>query len=178
MLLEADAPIAFPRDVVFAAYRDRLPELLPYLPNVKAITVQSREDAVGGNPARTDLVNLWQGKADIPKVLQSIVKPESVAWIDRAQWDGEAWTCHWAIEPKVFTDNVTCKGTNFYRADGDRTVLEIRGELTVDPKGIPGVPRFLAGTVGPQVEKFVVGLIKPNLISTAKGLEQFLRDQG
>lgn len=177
MKLEADARIAFPRETVYAAYRDRLPELTPYLPNVRAITVQSREEAVGGNPARLDLVNLWEAKADIPSLLQGIVKPESLAWIDRAAWDDEAWACDWQIEPKIFSQNVRCSGRTSYRADGDATIQEIRGELEFDPSGIRGVPSFLAGRIAPTVEKFVVHLIRPNLLSVAEGLERFLKDQ-
>lgn len=174
MKLEADARIPFPRETVFKTYRDRLPELVPFLPNVRSVEVQAREEAVGGNPARLNMVNLWRANADIPKILQGFVSSEALAWIDRAEWDGDAWCCHYRIEPKVFTDNVRCEGINTYRADGDHTVLEMRGDLTVDAKGIPGVPRLLASTVSPAVEKFVVSLIRPNLLSVAEGLERFL----
>lgn len=177
MKLEADARIAFPRDVVWGAYRDRLPELVPHLPNVRRITVESREDAVGGDPDRVDLVNIWEANADIPKIISGIVKPDALAWVDRASWDQGAWTCDWRIEPRVFTNNVRCGGRNTYREEGDITVLEIRGELEVDPSGIPGVPRMLAGKVAPAVEKFVVNLIRPNLLSVAEGLERFLREE-
>ena len=43
MKIETTADIAFPRDLVFATYRDKLPELVPYLANVREITVTSRE---------------------------------------------------------------------------------------------------------------------------------------
>ncbi|MEO1232817.1 MAG: DUF2505 family protein [Myxococcota bacterium] len=177
MKLEADAHIPFPRETVFTTYRDRLPELVPYLPNVRSVEVTSKETDVGGNSARVDLVNLWRANADVPKVLQAFVSPEALAWIDRAEWDAEGFRCHYRIEPKVFTDNVRCEGTNTYREDGAGTVLEMRGELTVDARGIPGVPRLLAGTISPAVEKFVVSLIRPNLLSVAEGLERFLQDE-
>lgn len=177
MKLEADARIAFPQETVYLAYRDRLPDLVPYLPDIRTIVVEAREEGVGGDPARVDLVNVWSAKADIPKVLQAIVKPEALAWVDRAKWNQAAWTCEWTIEPRVFTSNVRCSGATTYRSEGDHTILEIRGDLGVDPKGIPGVPRLLAGTVAPAVEKFVVNLIKPNLLSVAQGVERFLQDQ-
>lgn len=177
MKLEADARIAFPRETVFAAYRDRLPELVPHLPNVKAIRVVERMDGVDGQPQRTKMTNVWDANADIPKLLHSVVKPEALAWDDHAEWDEGAWTCRWRIEPRVFTRNVRCEGLNTFRLVGDGTVLEIRGELEVDARGIPGVPKLLAGKIAPAVEKFVVNLIKPNLISTAAGLERFLRSE-
>lgn len=174
MKLEADARIAFPREMVYAAYRDRLPEMVPYLPNVRAIRVESRDDYP--EQGRTELVNVWEANAEIPKILGSFVKPDALAWTDRATWHQGAWTCDWRIEPRVFTQSVKCWGTNTYREDGEATILEIRGELEIDAKGL-GVPRMLAGKVAPAVEKFIVNLIKPNLVSTADGLEQYLKQQ-
>ncbi len=59
--------------------------------------------------------------------------------------------------------------------DGEGAILKIRGDLDVSLKGIPGVPRLFAGKIAPVVEKFIVNLIKPNLLSVAKGLEDFLK---
>lgn len=177
MKLDADARLAFPRETVFAAYRDRLPELVPYLPNVKAIRVEAREDGVDGQASRTKLTNVWEADAEIPKLLHSIVSPDAIAWDDFAEWDEDTWSCRWRIEPRIFTRNVRCGGLNHYRAVDGGTVLEIRGELEVDAKGLPGVPRLLAGRIAPAVEKFVVNLIRPNLVSTAEGLERFLQSE-
>lgn len=177
MKLEADAPIAFPQEVVFTAYRDRLPELVPYLPNVRSITVESRNEAVGGDASRTDLVNVWHANAEIPKVLQGIVKPEALAWVDRASWNHASLSCDWNIETRVFTDNVRCSGKTTCRKDGDGTILEIRADLSVDLSALPGVPRIIGSKVAPAVERFVVGLIRPNLLSVAEGLERFLKSQ-
>lgn len=176
MKLEADSRLSFPRELVFSTYRDRLPQLVPYLPNVKAITVQKREDAPGGQQGVAKLVNLWEAKGDVPKPAQAILKPESLAWLDHATWNENDWTVEWRVETKMFTENVHCKGKNQYVVlpDGG-TRLEIRGDLTVDLKGVPGVPKFLAGTIAPIVEKFVIALLTPNLVSVAKGLEQFLQ---
>jgi hypothetical protein len=171
MKLEADARIAFPREVVYSTYRDRLPALVPYLPNIKGITVQKRED----QGAVSKLVNLWEAKGEVPKVAQSVIKPEMLAWLDHATWDQDAWTVDWRIETRMFTENVKCFGHNTYEADGSGCLLKIRGELNVDLKGIPGVPRLLAGTVAPHVEKFVIALLTPNLLSVAKGLDAFLQ---
>lgn len=175
MKLEADARIAFPRQTVYAAYRDRLPEMVPFLPDIRAIRVESRDEYP--DAGRVELVNVWEASADIPKILSPFVKPDMLAWVDRATWEAATWSCDWRIEPRVFTQNVQCWGRNTYREDGEGTVLEIRGQLEVDPSGIPGVPKMLAGKVAPSVEKFVVNLIRPNLISVAEGLERFLNSE-
>ncbi len=78
MKLEADARISFPRELVYSTYRDRLPELVPYLPNITGITVKSREDE--GQVSK--LLNVWDAQAEIPKVAQAIIKPEMASWLD------------------------------------------------------------------------------------------------
>jgi hypothetical protein len=178
MELRADARISFPREVVFATYRDRLPELVPHLPNVKRISVEKREDDFGGTSGVSKMLNLWEAKGDIPKVAQAVIKPDMLAWLDYALWNQNDWTCEWRIETKMFTQNIKCGGKNRYVSiDASTSVLEIRGDLDVDLKGIPGVPRFLAGAVAPAVEKFVIALLTPNLTSVAKGLEAFLKEE-
>lgn len=174
MKLEADARIAFPRELAYSTYRDRLPEMVPFLPDVKAIHVQSRSDDVDGQAGVSKLLNLWEASTEIPKVLQAVIKPEMLAWDDYATWNQDAWTCDWRIETKMFTENVKCWGHNTYEVDGEGTLLKIRGELDVSLKGVPGVPKFLASKIAPQVEKLIVTLLKPNLLSVAKGLQDFL----
>ena len=174
MKLEADSRISFPRPLVFSTYRDRLPQLVPHLPDIKEIVVKTREEDVGGQKGVTKLLNLWIGKAEIPKVAQVVIKPEMVQWLDYATWNENDWTVEWKVETKMFTDNIKCWGKNKFVEEGGSTMLQIRGELEIDLKGVPGVPRFLAGTIAPVVEKFVVGQLKPNLLSVADGIQKFL----
>lgn len=174
MKVEADAHIDFPRDLVFRTYRDRLPELVPYLPNVKQITVESREEE--GEVVR--LVNRWVAAGEIPKVARSVIKPEMLIWLDHATWHQDEWYCDWRIEHATFARQVHCQGRNQYREEGDRTLIEIRGELSVDAARIPGIPRMLAGTITPVIERFIVQTIRPNLVSTADGVGAFLQAQG
>ncbi len=173
MKLQADAKMNFGRDLVFETYRDRLPELTPYLPDIKAITVQERSD----EGSTTKILNLWEASTEIPAIAEKIIKPEMLAWLDHATWDADARTVDWRIETRMFTENVKCWGKNTVREDGDGCIFEIRGELEVSLKGIPGVPRFLAGKVAPHVEKFVVQLMTPNLLAVANGVERYLADQ-
>lgn len=175
MKIDADARISFPRDLVFSTYRDRLPELVPHLPNVKSIQVLEREDGPGGQAGVTRILNLWRAEGDIPKVAQSVIKPEMLEWKDHARWDQNAWTCEWRVETSMFTQQVNCSGKNHFIERDGQTLLEIRGNLEIDLKSFPGVPRFLAGTIAPVVEKFIVTLLTPNLVSVSKGLEAFLQ---
>ena len=175
MRLEADTLIDFPRELVFSTYRDRLPELVPHLPNVVSITVTQREDEVGGVAGISKLTNVWEGKGDIPKVATAIIRPDMVGWTDYATWNEAEWTVDWRTKTRMFTDQIKCEGHNTYEAVGDKTLLKIRGVLEVNLKGVRDVPRLLAGRVAPLVEKFIISLLKPNLVSVADGLNAFLR---
>ena len=39
MLINAEMPIPFPRPLVYITYRDKLGELVPYIPNVRSVEV-------------------------------------------------------------------------------------------------------------------------------------------
>lgn len=177
MKIQADAKVAYPRELCFRTYRDRLPELVPHLPNVKAITVLEREDAPGGEEHKTRLLNEWRAVSEIPKLASAVLKPEMLAWHDHALWNEADWTCEWRVETHFFKDRVSCRGKNQFVDHGDSCTLQIRGDLDIDLKGLPGVPKLVAGKVGSVVEKFVVALLTPNLTSVSGGLSAFLREQ-
>ena len=174
MELRADAHIPFPRPIVVAAYRDKLLDMLPYLPNVRAIEIRKREDE--GKVVK--LLNFWRGGGDIPAAARAFLNESMLSWLDHATWDEGEWTCAWRIEPGAFTEAITCEGKNRFLEEGDKTHLEIRGELSVDAKKIKGVPGFLSGKVSRAVEDLLVSKIKPNLVSTADGLSKYLQERG
>jgi hypothetical protein len=170
MLISADTRIPFPRPLVFATYRDRLPELVPHLPNVRGIAVKSRRD----DGDLTHVVNVWTGGGEIPSAVRAFVSEAMLNWDDVATWNGATHTCAWAVRTHAFTEAVTCRGVNEFIADGDATILKIRGELTIDSGRLAGVPRLLAGTVSRNVEELLVKKIAPNLIQVSDGLGQYL----
>ena len=53
-------------------------------------------------------------------------------------------------------------------------MVRLTGDLQINVKEIPGVPSFLAKRLAPQVEKFIVSLITPNLEQVNKSIERFL----
>lgn len=171
MELRADARIPFPREVVFAAYRDDIRELLPYLPNVRAIEVKSRQD----DGPKAALVNEWQGGGEIPAPLRAVLGSSMLSWTDYATWDSATLRCDWRSETRAFGDALRCAGCNVFAPDGATgTLLEIRGTIDIDAKKIRGVPGFLAGKVGRSLEEFLGGRIQANLLETAKGLTRYL----
>lgn len=175
MKIDSESRIHHPRDRVFAAYRDRLPEVAEYIPDIKEIKVLSREEGEGV----IKLHNEWVGATEIPSAFKMFLKPEHLRWDDFATWKGGEWACEWQIKTRVFTDAVKCSGRNVFHEDGEgRTRVKLAGDLTIKLEAIPGVPGFLGRRLAPQVEKFIVNLITPNLERVNASLEKFMDEKG
>ena len=170
MEIRSESRIHYPRERVYETYRDKLREIAEYMPDIREIVVHSREEADG----IVKLHNEWISDRDVPKVVANIIKPEHLRWDDHATWHDEGYYVDWVIETRAFTEAVTCSGRNSMIADGDHTIVRLTGELKISVVGIPGVPKFLAKRLAPQVEKFIVGLITPNLKNTNKSLQDYM----
>jgi hypothetical protein len=172
MELHADARIPFPRDTVFAAYRDDMIKLLPYLSNVRSIEVKSRKET---GPV-VELINEWRAGGEIPAAVRAILSESMLSWTDYATWDSASYHWDWRIEPHTLKEALRCSGRTALAEDGaGKTVAQFRGALEIDAKKIRGVPGFLAGTVGRAAEAFLVDRITSNLIETAEGMSKYLR---
>jgi len=174
MRIHSESMIGHPQSEVYEAYRDRLPEIAAYIPDVKEIRVESREDGDG----TVKLHNLWIADREIPVFARAFLKPEMLEWDDHARWSDAESIVRWDLKLHVFTDSVTCSGTNTFVSEGDeKTKVVLEGDLDIDLKSIPGVPKLLAKGMKPKVEKFIVSLITPNLEQVNVSLQQFLDDQ-
>ena len=131
MDLRADARIPFPRGVVFAAYRDDIVKLLPYLSNVRDIAIKSRADA----GAIVDMVNEWRGGGDIPAAIRVVLSESMLSWTDYAKWDAGAFACDWRTETGL-GQTMRASGRNVFLDDGSGTLLEVRGTLEIDAKKV------------------------------------------
>jgi hypothetical protein len=169
--LTADSTLSHPRSVAFAAYRDRLPELVPHLPNIRAIEVKRREE----QGSLVQLHNVWRGGGEIPAVARALVSESMLSWDDHACWDEQAWSCTWRIETHVFREAFYCQGENRFVELDQGSRLEIRGTLRIDASKIPGVPRPFRRRVSRLVEEYLAARIGPNLAQVASGLELFLQ---
>ena len=171
MEIRCDATIPFARPLVYATYRDKLLDLLPYLPNIRGIDVQERKDEDGV----VRLVNIWRGGGEIPAVARAFVAESMMSWTDHATWRNDDFATDWRVEPHSFREAVTSAGCNRYYEVGDGTRLEIRGDLTIDGTKIRGVPRLLAGKLGRTVEEFMVKLVRQNLLDVSAGVTRYLK---
>lgn len=172
MELAAKTRIPFPRELAFATLRDRLADTVPFLPNVKSLIVKERK--VEGT--KTHLVNEWTAKVEIPSVAQSYLKPEMLMWLDYAAWDEATYSCEWALKTNVFPGLFECVGSTKLVTVGNETEMDLRGDLSINMAKAP-VPRLLAGTLKPVVEKIIIAALKPNLTSVGDGVTKFLQAQ-
>ncbi len=170
MQLTGDALIDFPREVVFAAYRDELVNLVEFMPNIRRIEIQSREE----NAPHVRLVNVWHGGGDIPAAARVVLSESMLSWTDYADWNQDDFTCEWRIETHSFKEAVDCRGKNRFIETNGKTRLEIRGELTIDASRVKAVPKLLRKSVGKTVEDFLVKKITPNLLDVSSGLTRYL----
>ena len=174
MRIHSESRIHHPLDLVYTSYRDRLPEIAPYTPDIKEIVVQSREELDVG----PKLHNEWRAERDLPRMVRGIVTPDMLRWDDFAQWNDEAHHVDWVLRSSAFPDQVQCAGRNAFFADGpDRTRVVLSGDLEISLRNVPGVPRIMAKRIAPMVEAFIVKLVTPNLEKVNTSLEKFLDDQ-
>ena len=174
MKIQSESLIHHPIERVYTSYRDELSRVAPYTTDIKEIIVHAREDL----PQGPKIHNIWVADRDIPKIAAGIVKPEMLRWDDFAQWDNAAQHVDWTLNIPAFPDQVACSGRNAFFADGpDRTRVVLTGELEINVRNIPGVPRIMAGRIAPKIEAFIVKLITPNLEKINESLERFLDDR-
>ena len=174
MQINSESRIHHPIETVYACYRDNLPLVAAYTDDIKEIIVKSREDAEKG----PRIHNVWVADREIPKVAQGLVKPHMLQWDDFAEWDDVNQHVDWRINIPAFSEQVQCSGRNAFFADGpNHTKVLLTGELEINVRNIPGVPRILAGRIAPKVESFIVMLVTPNLEKINQSLERYLDEQ-
>lgn len=157
----------------------KMEDIVPFLPSVESIeTLEKGEESDG----KIRVVRRWQGTSDsAPAAIRGFLSREHLAWIDTAIWTPAEWKVDWTLSTSM-SKLYDCGGANYYEpepADPEgSTRMRITGELVVYPERLPGIPKFLARKFAPQVEKFVINLITPNLTDVAKGLQGYLDEQG
>jgi hypothetical protein len=175
MRIHSESIIHHPREAVFTAYRDKLPEVAAYIPDIRAIDVVSREDGQG----TAKLHNLWIADREVPGFAKAFIKPDMMCWDDHADWSDAEQLVRWELHVRAFSEAVTCKGTNsFHVVDDQTTQVLLEGELQIDLAKVRGVPRIMAGRLGPKFERFIVSLITPNLEKVNESLGAYLDDRG
>lgn len=156
--------------------RDRLPDLVPYLPAVDHIELIERGEE---GPGRTIMAHYWEGNAKLlPAIARPFVTRSMTSWTDYALWIDDGRICEWRFEPKKFKNLFTCNGRDYFEDLGNgSTRLRLTGELVVYAERVPGVSQRMATRLGPRIEQFVVKKIKPNLMQVPLALQAFFEEE-
>ncbi|MBX3184220.1 MAG: hypothetical protein KIT72_01745 [Polyangiaceae bacterium] len=174
MELNADADIPFDRARVFRAYRDELPKLVEFLPNIRRIDVVSREEP---EPGVVEISNVWHGGGELPSAARVVLSDSMLGWRDQARWSEADYTCSWSIRTNSFTEAVRCEGVNRFVETEAGTRFEIRGVIEIDASKIAGVPKLLRSGINKTVTEYVCRKVTPNLIEVSRGLTRYLERQ-
>lgn len=173
MRFQHTATISHPPAHIIALMIERMEEIVPFLLNVETIELLEREELPGG---RIRIARYWQATEEsIPTTLRRFLSKELIGWIDNALWTPAECKVEWNMTTK-FSKFFDASGTNYYEPgdDGHSTNISITGNMTVYPERLPGMPEFLASRLKPQVERFVIEMIAPNLTDVAMGLQEYL----
>jgi hypothetical protein len=173
MNISAGTVVPFPRDLVYTTYRDKLLALIPYMPNVRSITVKHRREEEN----RVFCENEWHGGGDIPAVARAFLSERMLIWTEYNIWDNTEFSLEWRIQTHAFTKAVHCSGKNDFLEQGESTLIRTHGKLIINPKKIEGVPAFMVKQVAQIVEEFLGQKIKPNLLQMGEGVRRYLEQQ-
>lgn len=170
MEFEVHDRVPYPVEAVIHAMRDRIAELVPYMPDIESV---KEEERTSTGPGRFKLRNRWMAKDRIPTVARSLIDPKSLGWIDHAEWDGTG--VRWRLEMLFMTEYVSVTGETRFSDDGrGATLVHLKGDLKLDIAKHPSIPRLLSGTITKGVEQLVISLVKPNLLNVNRGIEKLL----
>ena len=170
MLIAVDLEIPFPRPMVYLTYRDQLEQLVKYMDSVDSVEVKSRRQ----EKERVDCVNEWHSNAQIPAPVRAVLGEKLFSWTESEIWNESDFTVRWQIQTHAFTEAVASSGENRFRAEGNKTVVEYRGELRIDPEKLTGIPRFLRSQIAELSEKLLAQQIFGSLKQMGEGVRQEL----
>jgi hypothetical protein len=161
---------------VFAAQRDEVDRIVPYLPDVEQVEQISEARAAGG-----DLVHVhrWTGSArSLPVLLRPFVRPEFLRWHQTTRWSGGTLVATWSIAVPALGTAIETGGVSRYIEGASSTcTVEIEGDLSFRP-GASGELGHVPASAVPVVERFVVGVVVPMIARTTVAVGRYLREEG
>jgi hypothetical protein len=154
-----------PVDALYVFMRERLPELVPDLEDVRSIRVLERLKHADGT---LHLVNEWRAKIRVPAVLAGLLHPDDLGWIDRAEYSAKGRVCRWQIRPLFLDKQIRCEGMTTYEpaiaGRGARVTFE--GRFEFDPATLQRHVGILEKPVTQMVELIVTTIIPRNFRKT------------
>ena len=169
--------VKHPVDRIWQTVRDRLPELVPLVDDIESITVIERKTSEKG---KVRLLNQWRSRQRVPVFLQPKLGADAIGWLDRNEWDDRTRSCTWQIEPSVFRDYISCRGTTSYEPAmaGRGTRVTFQGGFNLAPGALRGVAGPLEQVLGTFVESMVTTMIPKNFRKVLEAASELIRTGG
>ena len=170
MRIDLSDPLPLSAEDVFHLIRDDMPSLVPYMEGADSITVTSRVES-GDEVA---LINRWIGSMDtVPAAVKKFAKQDLISWDDHATWTTSTKSCRWRLQPLRNIGIFSCSGTTTVTPTGDTATLSMAIDLEIYPDRVPGVPKFLARRIRPQIEKFISGHLTKSMRNLALSIRAY-----
>jgi hypothetical protein len=144
------------------------------MPNIERIEV--KKHAPNG-PDKIEVINHWYAKAEVPDLVKKMIPPDIFSWKDVAMWNNTEHFVEYQLQSFLANDLFEAKGKNSFTAIGaDKTELKITCNIQIYAEKVPGVPKLFAKKVLPMVEGLIEKMLKPNLQSLGKGLNEYFKN--
>ncbi len=170
MLISVDLEIPFPSPLVYVTYRDQVEKLVTYMDSVDRVEVKSHRQEKG----RVNCVNEWHSNAQIPAPVRAVLGENLFSWTESQIWNESDLTVRWQIQTHAFTEAVNSSGSNRFRDEGNKTLVEHRGKLRINPQKLWSIPWFLRSQIADLSEKFLAQQIVGSLKQMGEGVRQEL----
>lgn len=170
MQISVDTVLPFTRKLVYEAYRDRLLETQPYLPNVQCLTLKTQMDTQSHSYRTYE----WQGGGDVPALIRGYLSANLFTWTETNDWHNILFHVRWKIVPQAFQSAIICEGKNEFIDQGQETLVRTRGELNIRPEKLESVPRPMQAMVAKVAENILGDAITPNLEKMGQAIESLL----
>lgn len=173
MHFDTEHPVAWPRGPVWEVVRDRPGRLGAYLRHVRDVEVVERERE--GDAER--IVRRWQMRADrLPSPLPGTIPERALVWLEDTTWRAASCSCDFTLYPAHYEEAIGATGQMALVAEGDDTIIAVRGELSIHPERLPRLPDLLRALGGPLEQ--VVGMSAgPFVRRLAESVQALLDDE-
>ena len=159
-----------PIEKVVEAFRDSLPNLAPYLPNILAIeTLEKRAEG-----EIQEIVNRWYSSWVPPAPIRKMIKIDELSWTDYATWLIPENKVVYRLVFDRLDEIVSVNGETAFFKIGDKTQVRYTGHISVNLPKLETISSLLSRTIGDQISKMIMTVVRPNMFAVNRGVEALL----
>ncbi|MEW5945287.1 MAG: hypothetical protein AB1742_03730 [bacterium] len=165
----------FPLKKVFEFAASNFEGLEEHIPNVKRIRVLKKEKL---DENREKWTVLFHGAGPIPMLARPIVRPYMLRWKEEMIFDFDKLTVEWNVQPFHFREHFQCRGITHCREENNgASRIEVVGSLAITLNRLMGLPDSATTAAAQIIERFIGGLIEPNLRRYYHALREMMNEE-